>query len=289
MTIWTIAKTTVGEAMRKKVLNILLIVALAMIVLSLSFSQLGFKQDMTVTKSLGLFVILLAGFIISILMSISLIPNEVDRRTIYTILSKPVRRYEFLLGKFLGGLVTLFINVMAMGIVFVGMVALKAYIGMKTGQALTQGNVPLPAGVAGGFTHSAWQILDPALILGVVFVFVQFMILSAVVMLFSVFMTPTVNFFASTSVYILGTAAQVWKAMADSSNPQTPGLVKVLYSIIYHVLPNFDLFNIQNRLIHPQFEVRSFPIYVCGVTAYAIVYSSIVMIVAIIAFDRKEV
>jgi ABC-type transport system involved in multi-copper enzyme maturation permease subunit len=279
--IWTIAKTTVGEAMRKKVLIVCLIVAVAMMVISLSFSQLGFKQDMTIVKSLGLFVILLAGFIISVLMSISLIPNEMERRTIYTILSKPVKRYEFVVGKFLGGLMTVFITTMVMGAVLIAMVAIKAKFGSI--EVSVQGAGDLVKGASA----LKPQLVDTSLILGIILIYFQFFLLYAIVMFFSVFMTPTVNFFASASVYILGSGAGVWKAM--SSNEQTPMLVRKLYSVIYTVIPNFDYFNVQNKLIHPHVEVRSFPVYVAGVICYALVYSVVVMIVSVLLFEKKEV
>lgn len=279
MVIWTIAKTTVGEAMRKKVLNVCLIVAVAMIALSLSFTQFGFQQDMTITKSLGLFVILLAGFVISLIMCVSLIPNEVDRRTIYTILSKPVKRYEFVVGKFLGGLLTLFINVMLMGIVFIIMVSVKAAfseVTVKYSAELGRQAVMKP------------QIFDPSLLLGVIMLYFQFFLLSAVVMLFSVFMTPTVNFFASAGVYIVGSAAPVWQSMASKSS-QAHVVVKSVYWTIHKIVPNFDYFNIQNTLIHPHHQVRSMGLYVTEAITYAVLFSVVVMTVAVILFEKKEV
>lgn len=281
MAIWTIAKTTVGEAMRKKVLNVCLIVAVAMIALSLSFTQLGFRQDMTVVKSLGLFVILLAGFVISLILCVSLIPNEVERRTIYTILSKPVKRYEFVVGKFLGGIMTLFINVALMGAVFIIMIAVKT--AFSTVEVAPQ----VSAGAAAAQSLKP-QLFDPSLVLGVVMIYFQFLLLSAVVMLFSVFLTPTVNFFASAAVYIVGSAAPVWQSMA-SKDSTAPALVKAVYKVVHIIVPNFDYFNIQNKLIHPHHEVRSMPLYVTEIMVYAILFSVVMMTIAVLLFEKKEV
>lgn len=288
MVIWTIAKNTVSEAMRKKVLNVCLMVALAMIVLSLSFTQLGFQQDMTIVKSLGLFVILLAGFIISLLMSISLIPNEVERRTIYTILSKPVKRYEFVVGKYLGGLITLFVNIAVMGIVFVGMIAVKAYLGQKFGQQI--GGIAASAATpkdAVTAVKMSWHLFDPALVLGIVLIYFQFFVMSSIVMFFSVFMSPTVNFFASASVYVVGSAADIWRSMAQ--NGHTPQLVRYLYTGIYYMLPKFSNFNVQNKLIHPELPVHNFNLYVAITIGQALAYSLVVMIIAVLMFEKKEV
>lgn len=280
--IWTIAKTTVGEAMRKKVLNVCLIVAIAMIVLSLSFTQFSFKQDMTIVKSLGLFVILLAGLVISLLLCVSLIPNEMERRTIYTILAKPVKRYEFVVGKFLGGLVTLGINIGIMGAVFILMTAIKAALSTATISASGAG------GIAGGTVEFKPQVFDPQLILGVIMIYCQFLMLSAVVMFFSVFLTPTVNFFASAGVYVVGSASAVWQSLA-SKDSSAHLLVKYLYTGIHAVFPNFDYFNIQNRLIHPVQEARNMGGYVGEGVLYAVLYSVAAMIVAVLLFEKKEV
>jgi len=285
MVIWTIAKTTVGEAMRKKILNVFLLVAIAMIVLSLSFTQLGFKQDMTIVKGLGLFVILVAGLVISLILCVSLIPNEIERRTIHTILSKPVKRYEFLIGKYLGGLLTLLINVALMGTVFIIMVAVKAHFSSAV-TGINPEHVPGGAGAVSGTIRPA--AFDPSLVLGVILIYFQFFLLSAVVMLFSVFLTPTVNFFASAAVYIIGSAAPVWESLYAEKGGAGP-FVKGFYKIIHTIIPNFDYFNIQNRLIHPTHEVRSMPLYVTETITYAVLFSVVVVLIAVLIFEKREV
>lgn len=288
MVIWAIAKTTFGEAMRKKILNVFLIVAVAMIVLAMSFTQLGFQSDMTVVKSLGLFVILLAGFIISLILCVSLIPNEMDRRTIYTILSKPVNRYEFVIGKFVGGLLTLFVNIALMGAIFIIMVAVKVWLsgdvaalGSRAGQMLSS--------QTGEGAAIKPQIFDSTLVLGVLLIYFQFFLFSAVVMFFSIFLTPTVNFFASSAVYVVGSASTIWQSIATAENEKITAPVRAFYQLIHWIIPNFDLYNIQNRLIHPHSEVRSMSVYVVEVIGYALIFSLVLMTIAILFFDKKEV
>lgn len=288
MAIWTIAKTTFGEAMRKKILNIFLIVAVAMIVLSLSFTQLGFQSDMTVVKSLGLFIILLAGFIISLILCVSLIPNELERRTLYTILSKPVNRYEFVLGKFIGGLLTLTVNIALMGAVFIIMVMLKAALSGNVSSVAAHTGDMLTAGDRAAAAISP-KIFDSTLIVGVFLIYCQFFILSAVVVFFSVFLTPTVNFFASSAVYAVGSASALWQSIAESKSEQISPIVRIFYKIIHVIIPNFDYYNIQNRIIHPHHEVRSMELYVAVGVLKAVVIVVILMILAVVAFDRKEV
>jgi uncharacterized membrane protein len=86
-TILTLASGTFGEAIRKKILNVFLFVAIAMIVLFFAFASFSPTEDKIITMSTGLSVITLAGVFISVILGISLIPTEIEKRTIYTILS----------------------------------------------------------------------------------------------------------------------------------------------------------------------------------------------------------
>jgi ABC-type transport system involved in multi-copper enzyme maturation permease subunit len=123
-----IARNTISEAIRRKVLIAFLMMGLAVIGMTFAFGQFQARQDLTIVKGMGLGIISLAGILITVILSINLIPTEVERRTIYTILSKPVRRYEFLLGKYIGALGTLLINIMAMSVLFVIAFAIKQAI-----------------------------------------------------------------------------------------------------------------------------------------------------------------
>ena len=116
-----IARQTVREALRRRVFWIFLIVAVFLIGLGPVLGFLTPKESQTIMRSLGLAVILLAGLFITIVTCIYLIPVEIERRTIYTVLSKPVQRFEFVLGKFLGGFAIVFLSVAAMGAVFLAL------------------------------------------------------------------------------------------------------------------------------------------------------------------------
>jgi ABC-type transport system involved in multi-copper enzyme maturation permease subunit len=257
-----------------------------MIVLALSFQQLGFQQDMTVVKSLGLLIILLAGLIISLILCVSLIPNEMERRTIYTILSKPVNRYEFVVGKFLGGILTLLVNIGLMGIVFVVMIMIKAAMSgdvataSKAGQALVD---------AGQKVAAKPDIFDPSLLIGILMIYLQAFLFSAVIMFFSVFLTPTVNYFASAGVYMIGSGSSIWASLASGQNKDIGPVVKGFYWVISRIIPNFDYYNVQNKLIHPQIEVRSMPQYLAYVIGYALIFSLVLMIISVLFFQKKEV
>lgn len=257
MTILVIAKATFGEALRKKILNIFLVVALGIIALSFSFASFSMREELTIIKSFGLGVIAIAGMFIAIVLGINLIPAEIEKRTIYTILSKPVRRYEFLLGKFFGALFTILANLVLMSVVFLLMVTWKNH----------------------------WHP-DFALLKGILMIFFQLFLLSSVALVFSVFTTPVVNFFLTSAVYIVGSLSDV--TMSISRNADKSPIVKAFYWVVHYLTPNFANFFTQNPLIHPEVTIQNETLYYAQNILYAIVYASVLMIIAILAFERRD-
>ena len=289
MIIWSIAKTTIGDAMRKKVLQIFLVVTIGLIVLSLSFSgtlsfstRQGPSSDLMYLKSFGLGLMAIAGMFISLVLGVSLIPQEIERRTIYTILAKPVKRYEFIVGKLLGAILTLAISIGLMGIVFVATVMIKAHgAGQSAASALAAARGIDPSSV------SAVQVFDANTVLGVVMIFLQFMVLSSVVVLFSVFLTPTVNFFMGAGVYVIGIMGSVTETLATAKDANA--FVNCFYKVVHTVIPNFDYFNTTNQLLHPETQVTNLWKHTGLVSVYALLYALAAMTLAIILFQRKEV
>lgn len=291
MIIWAIAKTTIGDMMRKKVLQIFLVVAMGLIVLSLAFSktlsfstQGGASSDLMIFKSFGMGLIAVAGLFISLVMGVSLIPQEIERRTIYTILSKPVKRYEFITGKLLGAVLTLAVNIGLMGLVFVIVVMVKA---------ATAEQVPVQMGSAmagaDAFRVAPVQIFDPNTALSVVMIYLQFVVLTSVVILFSVFLTPTVNFFLGAGVYIIGLMGSITESIAGGGTEKASVFVGAVYKFIHVMIPNFDKFNVTNQLLHPETQVGDIWSYTGLVSCYALLYALIMMVLAIVIFEIKEV
>ena len=291
MIIWSIATTTIGDAMRKKVLQIFLVVAIGLIVLSLSFSgtlsfstRQGPSSDLMYLKSFGLGLMAIAGMFISLVLGVSLIPQEIERRTIYTILAKPVKRYEFIVGKLLGAILTLAISIGLMGIVFVATVMIKAHgAGQSAASALAAARGIDPSSV------SAVQVFDANTVLGVVMIFLQFMVLSSVVVLFSVFLTPTVNFFMGAGVYLIGVMASLTETLARAGVEKANPFVAGFYKVVHIIIPNFDKFNLTNQLLHPETQIGNIWKYTGQVALYAGLYALIMATLAVILFERKEV
>jgi ABC-type transport system involved in multi-copper enzyme maturation permease subunit len=257
--VWTLAMGTYGEALRRKILNIFLLVGLAMIVLFFAFSSFTPSQELVIMKSTGLGIIGLTGVFISVILGINLIPNEIDKRTIYTILSKPVHRAQFLLGKFLGGLLTVFVNIFLMGIVFLVAVMIKRH------------------------SVEEFSIMD-----GILMIFFQMMLINAVAMLLSVFVSPFVNFFLTFAIYIVGSMSSVTESLAEP-DPHKSVFVEYFFKFVHFIIPNFGNFNIQNPIIHPDVEIIDMAKYMQTNMLYALLEVAIMLLIAVLIFDRREV
>ncbi|MCS6777505.1 MAG: ABC transporter permease subunit [Chloroherpetonaceae bacterium] len=250
-----IAQQTIKEAFRRRVMWIFLIIGVFLISLGPVFGFLTPRDSQTVLRSLGLAAILLAGLFVTIVTCIYLIPAEIERRTIYTVLSKPVQRYEFVLGKFLGGFATVFINIAAMGVVFLAMIYFQE------------------------------RRIPAEMFKGVMLTFFQMMLLAALTIFFSTFTTPVVNFFLSFGIFMIGNLTTVTESLTTKSNP----LVRGVGTLVHYLLPNFGNFNIQNSIIRPQIEIANEQVFLRNNILYAIIYSSVLLVLAILIFDRREV
>lgn len=258
-----IARNTISEAMRRKILNAFLMVGIAVLVLTFAFQQFQPRQELTLIKGMGLGIISLAGLFITVILTINMLPVEIERRTIYTILSKPVRRYEFLMGKYLGALGTVAINIVLMAVLFVVAVAIKQIGNPNAVNPLT-------------------------LFEGVLMIYMQLLLLCSLAMFLSTFLSPLVNFFLTLSMFIVGNLSSVTQDLAKTgANPITKGF----FTLVHYLVPNFGNFNLVNPLVNPDAaaQMKNEVQFITGNILYALVYSAVLLILAVIAFDRREV
>ena len=264
-TIWLIAGGTFGEAIRRRTLLIFLAVAAAVILLGAVNSSFQPGKDTLFVETLGLGVIGLVGVFISVILGINLLPTEIERRTIYTILSKPVHRYQFLCGKFLGGLATVLASVLFMSAVFMILFLIKER----------------------GFDHEAINTLQ-----GVLLLLFQILLVCAIAMFFSVFVSPFVNFFLTLAIFLLGLSSSVTEALADPSadptHPKNP-VVVLVFKVIHAVIPDFTKYNVQNQILSPDLVITNHTFFMEQAILIAIVYSAILITIAALIFDRREV
>ncbi len=258
--ILAIAGTTVGEAIRRKVLLIILLIGVLILVLAPGLGVLSARSETTVLRGMMLGIIQLTSAVIAIVLTVYMIPNEIERRTIYTILSKPVHRWQFLVGKYLGA-------VAALGIMMALMTAIMVLMFWFQQKNLS-------------------EALDLAR--GPIMFFVQMSLLAAVAVFFSTWVTPLVNFFLSGGMYLLGSLfSPLIQTLDESKN--APQIAKIGAKIINFVLPNFSNYNVQNPIINPNATIGNERMYYIQATVYGLFYIAILLVAGILVFDRREV
>jgi ABC-type transport system involved in multi-copper enzyme maturation permease subunit len=255
---YAIAGATFGEAVRKRILMVILLVALLIILISPAFEPFaGGRGARPLILGFGFGVIQLAGTFIAIILCTGMIPTEIERRTIYTILSKPVQRYQFVLGKFLGAVGTLGFMYLMMGIVF--LIASRIALGE----------------------------FDPKILGGLLMFFFQSSLLAAVVLFFSTFVSPLVNYFLSGGVFLMGNLLSSFLESIQR-NPDVTPLTRVPVQLLTLILPNFANFNVQNPIMNPE-QVLTDPLaYTVQTLAYAVVYMTLLLIASMLIFNQRE-
>ncbi len=260
--ILAIASTTVGEAIRRKVLLIILLIGVLFIVVAPGLGILSARSETTVLKSFMLGVTQGVSAIIAVILTVYMIPNEIERRTIYTILSKPVQRWQFLVGKYLGAVLSLLLMMSMMSAVMCLMFFLQQQ------------------------SKNVSEIAD--LMKGPMMYFVQMCLLAAVAIFFSTFVAPLVNFFLTVGVFLVGVFFNpLFQSLQDNQN--TVPFVKIMAKAVNTILPNFANYNIQNPLINSNPSIQNEGRYFLGITVYGVVYIGILLILGILIFDRREV
>jgi ABC-type Na+ efflux pump permease subunit len=289
--VWIIAVNTLTESMRQKVYNILLLFALVVIASASFFSQFSFGEEagqiaseqLKFIKDFGLGAISVFGMLIAIVGTALLIPNEVENRTIYTILAKPVRRFEFLLGKYSGSVLLIFVSLILMSVMFGAELVFKQ---QRLIGDVVQGTQA--AAAAGGqvdqqeFQRAITQIrkeaLDPDLVKGVVLIFVKLALLASVTLLASTFSTSmvfnvTVAFMVFFAGHLVGTARELWEQNR---------LARYFLALI----PDLGMFNVADDIILG----NAIPwAHVAKVALYGFVYLSVVVAASHFIFADREI
>ena len=260
-----IAINVFRESVRDKVLYNLVLFAVLMIGASYLIGQLTAGQDVKIIKDLGLAATSVFGLFIAVFIGIGLVSKEVERRSIYSLLAKPVERWQLVLGKYAGLVLTLFVNV---GVMAIALYAVLAYM-----------RIGVPAMV-----EKAWdaRALDPALLKAIYLIFAELALVTAIALLFSTFSTPLLSAAFTFGLALVGQYSTDLRNFQDVlDSPVAQRLARGLY----WVLPNLAQFDIKSRVVH------GLPVtagYLGLVTLYAVLYIGVLLVIATIVFSRRD-
>ena len=253
------------ESVRDKVLYNLVAFALLMIATSILIGQLTAGQELKIIKDVGLGATTVFGLFIAVFIGIGLVSKEVRRRSVYSILSKPVRRHEVILGKYLGLVWTLAVNV---GVMVIAVYVVLAYMSASESAAFKQG----------------WEApaTDPALLTAFFLIFVQLMLVTAIALFFSTFTSPLMSAFMTLGLYVAGHMRGELKSLPAITEGAITG---ALVTGVSHVLPDLSSLDVTAQVVHGQAVSGSYVVFVVG---YAFAYIAMLLLGAAAIFARRD-
>lgn len=311
-----IALNTFKEAVRNRILYVLLFFAGLILVGSWVASTLSIANQEKVMRDLGIASINIIGLLIAVFVGIGLVYNEMDKKTIYTIISKPIARWQFMVGKYLGLMLTIVLNVLIMMWFFCAVLHFRQYLEPDTMfTALVTRTAEGAPQYPGGLTVLVYycksfflaigkatlniasvgayqQPITQGLMMAMMLIGLELAIITAFAILYSTFSSPTLSAFLTVLTFVIGRLnsdlyffAQMMVQRAGTFDAMTAGQQLGYYFLVgaSHVAPNLEVFNIRPEISSQQ--AVSFDPYSW---VYGIIYSSAVLLIAILAFNRRN-
>ncbi|MFQ5701353.1 MAG: ABC transporter permease [Acidobacteriota bacterium] len=251
MKILAIAANTFKEAIRDRILYLLLAFAILLMGSSTILSLLTVGSEDKIVKDIGLAAMSLFGVATAIFVGVGLVFKEIEKRTIYTLVSKPIRRSDFILGKYFGLVMVLAVNVIIMSAFFCALLLMKGW-------------------------------MDPGIGPAIILIFVELLLMTAIAILFSTFSTPILSSLFTVTFYIIGHLS--WGLLMLADHVQG-AFAKILCRFLYDVLPNLEMMNVRGMVVHGTPVPPEQLLLAC---LYGVSYTSIILMIAVAVFRRRD-
>jgi Cu-processing system permease protein len=250
--ILSIADITYKEALRNKLLNVLIIFAVLAIASTKFFVLLAPGEELKIIQDTSLGIIRFVGMLITVFVTGGLLPREIERRTITTVLSKAVSRTEFLFGKFLGALYAIFANMLIMSAILLILIYAKG------------------------------KVFNVEIIKALLLVSMEFIVLASITLCVSTLASEMFNIIFGILIFVTGHLTNYLLHMAEDF---TSVGMKSLLLTLYTILPNFENFNVQNAVV---LGTKISAQYLGKVVSYGCLYSAAMLLLGYLFFAERE-
>ncbi|MDY0374945.1 MAG: ABC transporter permease [Desulfobacterium sp.] len=251
--ITAIALNTFRESIRDRIFYSLLFFAVVLILFSMVLGNLTIGDPLKIVKDFGLGSISIVGTLIAIFVGIGMIYKEMEKRTIFVILSKPLARWQFFIGKYCGLSLTILVEVVVMSILL--FVLCFLYV-----------------------SEIPWTLLY-----AIIPIFFEILLILAIAFLFSTFSTSFLSGMFTLSIFIIGHFTGDLKAIAQATED---ALFQKVSNVIYYVLPNLEYLNFKTRVVH-HLNITISEVMLS--LTYGILYTVVVLLVGIFIFQRRDI
>ncbi|MBM3335440.1 ABC transporter permease, partial [Candidatus Sumerlaeota bacterium] len=295
--VWAIAANTFKEAVRNRILYILLIFAIVLLLFSGAVRELTVSAQERVIQSLGLGCISIFGLLIAVFVGIGLVYNELDKKTIYTIISKPIDRWQFILGKYFGLLLTIYVNILIMTLFFYCSLYFQSFTSDQQLMAFyaswEPGQPPGSLAIVGFWARAVGLSVAHAvkslcffpdkvtgnLQIVVVMTCIELAIVTAFAVLYSSFTTPTLSAILTVFTFVIGRGNEdiiryTWYLERHGLDSMAEKIKWSAARFVAHVAPNLKIFysdTVGQALSRPSVTVDWHNI------AYGLIYSAMIV------------
>jgi ABC-type transport system involved in multi-copper enzyme maturation permease subunit len=245
-----VAANTYRETVRERVLYNLVFFAILMTLSGLLLRELSVRQDEKIVKDIGLAAMDVFGTLIAIFLGVGLVSKEIERRSLYPLLAKPLGRGEFLVGKFAGLAFTLLVN---LAVMTVGLYATLLATGRRA---------------------------DPLLLVAVYAIYLGLLLVVALALLFSTLTSAALASICTVSLVVAGRFSDIIRNMGDVAD--VPGW---LIRVLYYAIPNFRNFDLKDRIVYADPVSMG---DLAWLTSYAALYAALALGAAVQVFRRKD-
>lgn len=257
--IHAIALNTFREASRTRLIYAMVLAAIGLDLFALVLGEMSLHEERRVARDVGLGGISLFGCVTAIVLGVSLLYNEIQRRTIHTILSKPLERHEFVIGKYLGMALALTLLVVVFTLAMAGLLHLQ--------------DVPFSA----------------AVMKAVVLSYVEVLVVAAIAVFFSAVSSPFLSGLFSVGLFFLGRVTPELRAAVDG---KVSGWIQTMAETALYIVPDLHLFSVSGGTVdgshvsvHGDFVSWG---YVGTAAGYGLLYMVVLLILAAVIMGRRD-
>jgi len=268
MKTYTIAITTAKEAIRQPIFLVLLVAGCLLMLLFPFVPYFTFGEDLKMLKDEGLATMLLLGMLLALLTASNTIAEDIEHRTAITLLSKPINRRQFIVGKFLGIVLAVAVLFLILSLLF----CLMVYY--KVGYDARESSKQPPT------NHERWEEVE-LILPGVALTFFQVVVLTALSVAISTRLPMLVNVVVCLAVYFLGHLTPV---LVQASKDRFE-LVEFTARMFDLILPALQFFNVSSAVATGSTIP---PSYVAANLLLCVLYSAIGILLALVLFEDRD-
>jgi ABC-type transport system involved in multi-copper enzyme maturation permease subunit len=250
---WAVIANTFREAIRDKVLYNLVFFALLVMGASVVIGNMTLGETIKIIVDLSLAAMSVFGLLIAIFVGIGLVHKEIQRRTLYMLLARPISRRNFVIGKYLGLMLVIALNMAIMTAALLALMALYS-----------------PGAMNGG------------IFVAVLLILVELMVVTAVAVLFSTFSTPTLSAMLTLGVWVIGRFSS---DLVEFARKTEDPVARALVTGVHYVLPNLEKFDVKHLVVY---NMAIEPAYIGGAVLYGLLYIIFLIGLAAMIFERRD-